>query len=421
MTTSRLTINAGRLERNLTQLASFGGSVASGVARETLTATDLQARQWLAAQFAQRPSYVVGIDAAANLHIRRLGRQPQAPVVMTGSHIDTQPLGGWLDGAFGVMAGLEVLDALDDAGICTERTIEVVGWTNEEGSRFAPGLMGSQSYVQPDSLQALLPVTDAQGIRFEAARDAAQQLFAEQTHAQQWQVFDAQLAAPVHAYIEAHIEQGPVLEREGLGLGIVHAIQGVRWYQITLKGRCAHAGTTPLIDRQDAQAKAVALADALYGYAVESGDPDLRVTIGRWSCSPDSINTIADQVRFTVDVRHPQRQDIAAFDAFLRSQCPADSSIELLQDKPTTAFDTALLTLLEQAAQQRCVALRTKKWCQAPFTTRCPWHVLRRPPCCSHPALVVSATTPKKTPRLQTWPLARKCWQIACWPSRSPM
>lgn len=359
MTMHSIAINAARLEAHLTQLATFGGSVTAGVARETLTEIDLQARHWLAARFAQRSGYVVGMDAAANLRIRRLGRDSTAPVVMTGSHIDTQPLGGWLDGAFGVMAGVEVLDALDDAGIHTERTIEVVGWTNEEGSRFAPGLMGSQSYVQPDALQTFLSVTDAQGARFETARDTALQRFTQLANAQQWQVFDAQLAEPVHAYIEAHIEQGPVLEREGLSLGIVQAIQGVRWYQITIGGRCAHAGTTPLVDRNDAQAKAVALAHALYRYAVDSEDEDLRVTIGRWTCAPDSINTIAGEVCFTVDVRHPKQLAIAAFDAFLQSQCPSDARIEQLQDKPTTAFDAGLLKLLGSVAVRRGIACKS--------------------------------------------------------------
>lgn len=356
MTHYQLPINAQRFERELTELANFGGSVTAGVARETLTEEDIQARHWLAAKFATRPGYAVGVDAAANLRIRRLGQDQNAPVVMTGSHVDTQPLGGWLDGAFGVMAGLEVLQSLDDAGIRTLRTIEVVSWTNEEGSRFSPGLMGSQSYVQPQALERFLTSKDANGIGFATARDAALQRFEQQAKQKQWQLFDAQLGQPVHAYIEAHIEQGPVLEREQLSLGVVQAIQGVRWYQVRVSGRCAHAGTTPLVDRDDAQAKATALAHAVYAYAAHSGDEDLRVTIGRWSCSPDSINTIADEVIFTIDVRHPEASALAAFDAFLQAQSPSGTQIEWLQDKPTTVFDSALVQLLEAAAQQREIA-----------------------------------------------------------------
>src|SRR5690606_16364151 len=135
-------VDKHRLLQSLSELAGFGGSVGDGVARQTLTPDDLRARTWLAAQFATRPGYTVGIDDAANLHIRRVGLDDELPCVMTGSHVDTQPLGGWLDGAFGVMAGPEVLAALDDASICTQRSVQVVAWTNEEGSRFAPGLMG---------------------------------------------------------------------------------------------------------------------------------------------------------------------------------------------------------------------------------------------------------------------------------------
>ena len=354
-----LEISERRLIGHLTELAGFGGSVAGGVARQSLTPVDLEARRWLAARFATRPGYAVGMDAAANLRIRRWGALADAPVVMTGSHADTQPLGGWLDGAFGVIAGLEVFEALDQAQVRTRHTIEVVAWTNEEGSRFAPGLMGSQSYVQPEALARYLPVRDPQGIRFEQARDAALADFQQAADAGRWQCFAAELAQPVQAYIEAHIEQGPVLEREQHSVGVVHAIQGVRWYQVTVNGRCAHAGTTPLADRDDAQAKAVELANAVYAYARDCGDEALRVTIGRWSCAPDAINTIADQVRFTIDLRHPDPQAMAAFDDVLRAHLAAGVALECLQDKPTTAFAPELVQLLVEAAQQHGIAARS--------------------------------------------------------------
>lgn len=351
-------ISEQRLLQRLTGLAGFGGSVAGGVARESLSAPDLAARRWLAAAFATRPGYAVGMDAAANLRIRRLGTSPEAPALMTGSHADTQPLGGWLDGAFGVAAGLEVFEALDAAQQRTRHTLEVVAWTNEEGSRFAPGLMGSLSYAQPEALAAFLPVIDAQGCSFEQARDAALADFREAAAQGGWSCFDAQLGQPVLAYLEAHIEQGPVLEAEGLGLGLVHAIQGVRWYQITVSGRCAHAGTTPLAQRDDAQAKAIELAHALGAYARDGGDPKLRVTIGRWRCAPGAINTIADRVVFSVDLRHPDGAAMDAFDRFLRSRLGAGMAIELLQDKPTTPFAPELVALLAQAARERGIAAR---------------------------------------------------------------
>ncbi|ARU04383.1 hypothetical protein CCO03_06575 [Comamonas serinivorans] len=360
-TPPQLPIDGARLIERLSALASFGGSVKSGVARESLTPTELAARHWLAAHYATRPGYLVGVDAAANLHIRRLGQYDELPFVMTGSHIDTQPLGGWLDGAFGVMAGLEVFDALDDAGLRTRRSLQVVAWTNEEGSRFSPGLMGSQAYVQPQALAGYLPVCDARGESFGQARDTALHAFDQAADAGGWSCFAPEPAQPVHAYVEAHIEQGPVLEREGLALGIVEAIQGVRWYQVVVPGRCAHAGTTPLVDRDDAQAKAIALAHALLSHAAEAaqaGDDALRVTIGRWACQPDAINTIADRVSFTVDLRHPDAHVRDAFDRLLRRLAPDGSQITLLQDKTTTAFDPALVTLLGEAAERRGLAAR---------------------------------------------------------------
>lgn len=354
-----LPIDGQRLIERLSELAGFGGSARGGVAREALTLVEQQARHWLAARYGSRPGYEVGMDAAANLHIRRLGQQTSELPVMVGSHCDTQPLGGWLDGAFGVMAGLEVLDALDEAGISTYRTVEVVAWTNEEGSRFAPGLMGSQSYVQPLALDGFLPVCDAQGTTFEQARDAAVRAFEQAAREGQWHCFTPALSRPVYAYVEAHIEQGPVLERAQVPIGIVYAIQGVRWYQITVHGCSAHAGTTPLTDRDDAQAKAVALAHMLISDAADSGDADLRVTVGRWSCSPDSINTIANRVVFTIDVRHPQAAALQAFDHRLRSMLPQGTEVQLLQDRPTTRFAPVVVDVLAAAAaQQNYKALR---------------------------------------------------------------
>lgn len=348
-------IDGDRLVLSLSDLARFGGSAGDGVARQTLTPEDLQARAWLAARFATRPGYAVGIDDAANLHIRRFGLEDELPCVMTGSHVDTQPLGGWLDGAFGVMAGLEVLEALDAADICTQRSVQVVAWTNEEGSRFAPGLMGSQSYAQPEALASYLGVQDSQGVRFGQACDAALAAFRQAADSGGWTCFEARLAQPVHAYLEAHIEQGPVLERRDMALGVVRAIQGVRWYQVTVEGRSAHAGTTPLEDRDDAQAKSIELAHAVLGYAQEKRDLGLRVTIGRWTCEPGAVNTIANRVSFTVDVRHPEGSEIAAFDSFLHARLPSGAQATVLQDKPTTGFDAGLIDLIRKAAHERHV------------------------------------------------------------------
>jgi len=204
-------VDPARLEARQRGLAEHGGVATGGVARQALTAEELAARRWLARDFAARPGYRIGIDAAANVHLRRDGAEPGLAPVLTGSHADTQPLGGWLDGAFGVVAGLEVFEALDACGARTRRPIDVVTWTNEEGSRFAPGLMGSASYVEPARLAQFLPVADAAGVRFETARDAAVADLRAAAQQGGWHWRDVPLAGPVHAYIEAHIEQGPVM------------------------------------------------------------------------------------------------------------------------------------------------------------------------------------------------------------------
>lgn len=347
-----LAVDAARLHARQLGLAAFGGVATGGVARQALTAEELAARRWLVADFAARPGYRVGIDAAANVHLRREGSAPDLAPVLTGSHADTQPLGGWLDGAFGIVAGLEVFEALDACGARTRRPIDVVMWTNEEGSRFAPGLMGSAAYAQPQQLAQFLPVADAQGITFGAARDAAVADLREAAGQGGWAWRDVPLGGAAHAYIEAHIEQGPVLEACGAQVGCVTAIQGVRWFRVTVEGRCAHAGTTPLAARDDAQAKAVRLAHALLAYAEQCGDERLRLTIGRWDCSPGSINTVADRVVFTVDVRHPEPAALDAVQALLDKALPAGARIERLQDKPTVRFDAQLVQLARQACAQ---------------------------------------------------------------------
>lgn len=347
-------VAAASLEARLRGLAVHGGAAGGGVARQALSAPELEARRWLVQPFGQRPGYRVGIDAAANVFVRRDGQDAGLAPVMTGSHIDTQPLGGWLDGAFGVAAGLEVFDALDRLGVRTRRPLDAVMWTNEEGSRFAPGLMGSVSFTAPERLGAFLDACDGEGTRFEAARDAAREDFRAEARRQGWIGLDTPLARPVHSYVEAHIEQGPVLEADGLQVGCVVAIQGVRWFRITVPGRSAHAGTTPLAARDDAQAKAVRMAHALLEHAAQCGDERLRVTIGRWECSPGSINTIADRVVFTVDARHPEAAALDAVRALLDATLPAGGRIEVLQDKPTVQFDGALVNL----AREACAALQ---------------------------------------------------------------
>lgn len=342
-------VDGERLIAHLVRLASFGGGEAlnDGVRRETLTPQELAAKQWLCSLF-DAPGYRWLQDAAANLILRREGREPGLPPVLVGSHIDTQPVGGWLDGAYGVMAGYEVCRALDDAGIHTRRAIEVVAWTNEEGSRFAPGAMGSSAFVQPALLDSHRQRRDAQGVPFGDALAQALHGLPDLPR--------AALGRPVHAYLEAHIEQGPVMEADGRVLGVVEGIQGVRWFEVTVRGRSAHAGTTPESARQDALLAAAQLIADLHESVLALGDDTLRWTVGKLEVAPGSVNTIADRVVFSIDLRHPRRERLDQIETLLAeraarlwSGCPV--GVKRVMDKAPTVFHPMAVAAVQAAVE----------------------------------------------------------------------
>jgi N-carbamoyl-L-amino-acid hydrolase len=238
------------------EMAKIGAIPGNGVNRQALTREDIAARKLLIA-WAEGRGFSIGMDAIGNLFIRRQGRNPDAAPVLTGSHMDSQPSGGRFDGIYGVLAGLEALEALDQAGAITERPIEVVAWTNEEGGRFSPGAMGSMVFTESRRLEDCLGIADSQGILF---GDALAEALAATPKAEK-----RALNFPVAAYVEAHIEQGPKLESEGLPIGVVTGIQGSRWFEVEVLGESAHAGTTPLKLRRDALQEALAAITALTG------------------------------------------------------------------------------------------------------------------------------------------------------------
>lgn len=338
-----------RLQSVIAELAAFGGRSDGGVSRETLTDHDLQARRYLI-DLARSRGCSVTIDDCANLFFRRPGTS-DLPPVLTGSHADTQPVGGKLDGAYGVLAGLEVIAALNDAGIETLRPVEVVAWTNEEGCRFGPGAMGSSAFVDPSCLPTYRKSVDAKGVSFGDALDLALEAVPD--------VPRRPMAETMSACVELHIEQGPVLERALVSLGVVTGIQSVRWYRIRVTGTAGHAGTMPMGERVDAMAAAVGLAQQLYAYqAMEAGEK-LRLTLGRWQVSPNSINTIPGAVEFTVDVRCVDEQVLVQFEAALNRITQAYSwagqiEFESIFSRPPTHFPAAMLELIERACTRAC-------------------------------------------------------------------
>jgi N-carbamoyl-L-amino-acid hydrolase len=265
---------------------------------------------------------------------------------MTGSHLDTQPTGGKFDGAYGVMAGLEVVRTLNDLGYETEAPIEIVAWTNEEGSRFSPAMVGSGAFAGVFDLEEALSRPDnVTGVTL--GSELARIGFAGP---------EAVGGGPVTAYFEAHIEQGPILEAAGLPIGVVTGAQGQRWYEVTVTGQEAHAGPTPMPRRRDALVGAARMIDAVnrIGHAHA---PFACATVGFVRVSPNSRNTIPGQVFFTVDFRHPEDAVLSLMDRELRHECglagaPIGLEVEVNEFWyfPPTPFDADRVGAVRAAA-----------------------------------------------------------------------
>jgi beta-ureidopropionase / N-carbamoyl-L-amino-acid hydrolase len=340
-------VSGERLDAALRHLAGFGARSDGGVARLALGAEHVAARRWLIGE-ASALGADARMDAAGNLFLTLPGSDPTLAPVVTGSHVDSQPTGGRYDGALGVLSGLEVLRAVREAGVQPRRALTLVDWSNEEGVRFAPGTMGSAVYCGVRGLDETRAVRDPDGIDYGSAVDACRDALGDLLGA------PYPLGAPLHAFIELHIEQGPVLEAAGAAIGVVNGIQGVRWFEIGVHGRSSHAGTTPRAARRDAVEAACALAVALRAETIDEADVT-RFTIGRFLVSPGAVNTIAEEVRFTVDLRHPDAGTLAAIGARLERLCArtwAGCTVRLteLSASAPAVFPAAMTALLDQAA-----------------------------------------------------------------------
>jgi beta-ureidopropionase / N-carbamoyl-L-amino-acid hydrolase len=340
-----LKVNGERLWASLMELAEIGGTPKGGVCR--LAASDLDgAARRLFIRWCEEAGCTVTVDRIGNIFARRAGRRADRPPIMTGSHLDTQPTGGRFDGAYGVMAGLEVVRSLNDLGYETEAPIEIVAWTNEEGSRFSPAMVGSGVFAgvfdpeyglgRPDNVSGVTLGAELARIGFAGPAPVG--------------------GRPVAAYFEAHIEQGPILEAAGLPVGVVTGAQGQRWYEVTVTGQEAHAGPTPMPRRRDALVGAARMIDAVnrVGHAHA---PFACATVGFVQVSPNSRNTIPGRVFFTVDFRHPDDAVLTAMDRELRDACAAaagSQSLEIAVEEfwyfPPTPFDPALVGRVREAA-----------------------------------------------------------------------
>ena len=340
-----LTIDGKRLWDSLMEMARIGATEKGGVCRLALTDLDREGRE-LFVRWAEEAGCTTGFDAMGNLFARRPGRNPDKAPVMTGSHLDSQPTGGKFDGAYGVLAGLEVLRSLNDHGIETEAPVEVVVWTNEEGSRFAPAMIGSGAFAGVFDLDYAQGRSDADGVTIGAELDRI------------GYKGEGCGDRPVGAYFEAHIEQGPILEAEEKTIGVVTGAQGQRWYEVTLTGQEAHAGPTPMARRKDALVGASQLVQAINKIGHDF-QPDACTTVGMLQVHPNSRNVIPGSVWLTVDLRHPDDARLAEMDRAFRQAAEAAAEgagltvvIEEIWHFGATPFDETCVAAVRAGAER---------------------------------------------------------------------
>ncbi len=350
-----LNINGERLWASLMAMAEIGATARGGSCRLALSDEDKAGRE-LFAHWCREAGLSLSVDRIGNLFARRPGTDPDAAPVMMGSHLDTQPEGGRFDGVYGVLAGLEVVRRLNDLSIQTRKPLEVAVWTNEEGARFTPAMLGSAVFTGSLSLEKGLASKDADGISVAEAL------------ANTGYNGERPLGGAVDGYFEAHIEQGPILEDNGKSIGVVTGGQAIRWLDVRVDGTAAHAGTTPMKLRKDALYGAAQMIQALEGLAGDFA-PEGLTTVGELSIAKSSRNTIPGLVNFTVDLRHHRDEAIEAMEQQVRlrlqdiaAQRGLTVSVEPHWISPATPFDAECVAAVQQAvdalgyAQQRIVS-----------------------------------------------------------------
>ncbi len=340
-----LRVNGQRLWNSLMELAQIGATPKGGVCRLALTDLDKQGRD-LVCRWATEAGLTVTIDKIGNGFLRRPGKNNTLPPVMTGSHIDTQPTGGKFDGNYGVLAGIEVVRTLNDHGIETEAPIEVAFWTNEEGSRFVPVMMGSGVFAKAFTLEHAYAATDVNGKSVKEELQHIGYIGAEEPGAH-----------PIGSYFETHIEQGPVLEDNDVTIGVVTGVLGIRWFDCTVTGMEAHAGPTPMALRKDALQTATLIMQEVVAAALRHG-PNGRGTVGMVQVFPNSRNVIPGRVKFTIDLRNSSDalvdQMVAEVKAFAQKLAHTTGlSVEIVPTSSYAAqgFDTGCINAVAHAAK----------------------------------------------------------------------
>ena len=344
---SNLRIDGNALWADLMETAQFGGTNKGGVRRLTLTKEDKLVRDWFM-QTCQSLGCEVSYDSMGNLFARRPGQDNDLPPITMGSHLDTQPTGGKFDGILGVLGGLAVLRTLHQSGYVTRHPIELINWTNEEGSRFSPPMMCSGVFAGIFTEAEVLEKRDRAGIRFGDELDAIGYR-GEEICGQH----------PISAYFELHIEQGPILEAEDKTIGIVTGIQGARWYEVTVRGKDAHAGSTPMTLRHDALVATAGMIEAVSKVAKAHG-PSAVGTVGLIENRPNSSNVVPGEVFFTVDIRDPDDAVVLRMEHELKALMEKIASdnkvtVDIVQiwDAPAVHFDPSCVDMVEQTTLEK--------------------------------------------------------------------
>ncbi|MCK8786324.1 Zn-dependent hydrolase [Roseomonas sp. NAR14] len=342
---TNLPLSPARLWDSLMEMAKIGGTAKGGSNRQTLTDLDAHGRRMLQA-WGEAAGLTLTTDRMGTMLLTRPGRDPARKAVAIGSHLDTQPTGGKFDGVLGVLAGLEVMRALQEAGVETEAPIVLVNWTNEEGARFSPPMMASGVAMGLLDEAAMLATTDT-----------ADAVFGEELRRIGWQgEADPAALREFGAYFELHIEQGTVLEREGLSIGVVTHALCQEWLDVTVTGTESHAGAS-MQGRRDALVPAAMLVAAVEAIALAHGG---RGTVGRLTLSPDSRNITPSEVRLTVDLRADDAETLGRMVTALRERAAeltssrgVEIAVENFWTSPLVPFDPVLTARVRDAAAAR--------------------------------------------------------------------
>jgi N-carbamoyl-L-amino-acid hydrolase len=341
---ANIAVNAERLWATIMETAQIGATPKGGIKRLTLTDLDRQVRDWFRAA-CEAAGCTVSVDEMGNMFARRPGRNNSLPPISMGSHLDTQPTGGKFDGVLGVLSGLEVVRTLNDLQIETNAPIEVVNWTNEEGSRFAPAMLCSGVFAGVFDRAFADSREDREGRKFGEELERIGYRGTERCGARKFA-----------AHFELHIEQGPILESEGKMIGIVTGVQGMRWFEVTVTGRESHAGSTPMKLRRDAMLAAARMIQAVNDVALRHGPAGVG-TVGLVECRPNSRNVIPGSTFFSIDFRHPDDSAVAAMEDEMRKQIAeiarvsgVEVLVERVWDSPAVHFNPDCVDAVRRAA-----------------------------------------------------------------------